>query len=207
MSVDATRPATYPINVRFDRTQRINRFWGIPLLGWFVRWLVLIPHYIVLWIYGLLVVIAMLITWIPVLLLGKFPGWGYSLVGGYYRWMARVTAYMLLMVGPYPPFSTGPGYPVEVDFDRSTRLNRLWGIPLLGIAVRAILLIPHLIALWILSIIAWLISLFAWIPVLLFGRYPGIGYDLVGGYLRWSTRVSCWLLLMAGPYPPFRASE
>lgn len=197
----------YPINVRFDRDQRINRLWGIPLFGWMLRALVLIPHFIVLWLFGFVVTVVTLIDWIPVLFTGRFPGWGYDLLGGYYRWYTRVLAYMLLMVGPYPPFTTRRGYPVEVDFDRSTRLNPLWGVPMFGVAVRALLAIPHLIVLWVLGVIAGLISVFAWIPVLIYGRYPGVGYELVGGYLRWSTRVSCWILLMAGPYPPFRTGE
>ena len=39
------------------------------------------------------------------------------------------------------------------------------------------------------------------------GRYPQIGYDLVGGFFRWYTRVIGWIFLMAGPYPPFRLDD
>lgn len=207
MNAEATSPAAYPINVRFDRDQRVSRLWGIPFLGWFGRWFILIPHYLILAVYGFVVGVAMFVTWIPVLLTGRFPGWGYDLVGGYYRWLARVVAYQLLMVGPYPPFSTRPGYPVEVDVDRTQGLNNLWGLPLAGIAIRAILVVPHAIAVWFVGIAAGFVILFSWIPVLLFGRFPALGYELVGGYLRWTTRVSCWVLLMARPYPPFRLSE
>jgi hypothetical protein len=207
MAFDPAATGSYPISVRFDRDQPINRLWGIPILGFVVRWIVLIPHYIVLAVYGFVVVLLLFVTWIPVLLSGRFPGWGYDLLGGYYRWSTRVTAYQLLMVGPYPPFTTMPGYPVEVDFDRSTTLNNLWGIPLFGILVRALLVIPHVIVLWFASIVVGLIVFFSWIPVLLYGRYPQLGYELVGGYLRWTTRVSGWILLMAGPYPPFRLAE
>lgn len=195
--------AGYPIDIRFDRTQRVSRFWGIPIIGISVRYLILIPHFFVLGVYGILVGIAFLFTWIPVLFTGRYAGWAYGIVGGYLRWYYRVIAYALCMVGPYPPFSTGPGYPVEVDFDRTTRVNRLWGFPLLGVLLRSIFLIPQLVLLWILGIIAGLILAFAWIPVLLFGRFPQIGYDLVGGYMRVSLRAGGWLLLMAGPYPPF----
>ncbi len=198
--------AGYPIDIRFDRTQRVSRFWGIPILGIVIRYLILIPHFVVLGIYGIVVGIALLFSWIPVLLLGRYGNWAYDIVGGYLRWSYRVYAYALCMVGPYPPFSTGPGYPVEVDFDRTTRVNRLWGIPLLGIFIREIALIPQFILLWVVGILTGFIMLFAWIPVLLFGRFPQIGYDIVGGYMRLSLRITGWLLLMAGPYPPFRLS-
>jgi Domain of unknown function (DUF4389) len=200
-------PSGYPIGVRFDRDQSIGRLWAVPIVGWFLRWLVLVPHFIVLFVYGFVVWLAMLVTWIPVLFTGRFPGWGYDLIGGFFRWYLRVTAYLFLMAGPYPPFSTGPGYPVEVDFDRTTRLNNLWGIPLLGIMVRAFAAIPHLIVLYVLGILVYFIVLVAWIPVLINGRYPQFGYDIVGGYFRWAIRVSGWIYLMAGPYPPFRLTE
>jgi hypothetical protein len=46
-----------------------------------------------------------------------------------------------------------------------------------------------------------------WIPVLLNGRFPQLGYDLVGGYLRLSIRLSMWTLLVPVPYPPISTSE
>ena len=197
----------YPIDVRFDRDQHIGRFWAIPIIGWFFRWLVLIPHFILLGLFSIVVFIALLVVWIPVLLTGRFPGWGYSIIGGFYRWYIRVAAYLLLLVGPYPPFSATAPYPVVVDFDPDTRLNNLSGIPLVGIYVRALLAIPHLIVLWLLGIVVYLIVFVAWIPVLVNGRYPQIGYDIVGGFFRWYTRVIGWVFLMAGPYPPFRLDD
>jgi hypothetical protein len=147
------------------------------------------------------------VTWIPVLLTGRFPGWGYSIIGGYYRWYIRVISYQYLMVGPYPPFSPTAPYPVEVDFDPDTRINQLWGIPILGILVRSLLAIPHYFVLAFLGIAVYFVILVAWIAVLVNGRYPQVGYDIVGGFFRWSMRVSGWILLMAGPYPPFRLDD
>ena len=197
----------YPIDVRFDRDQRVGRFWAIPIIGWFFRWLVLIPHFILLGLFSIVVFFAMLVTWISVLLTGRFPGWGYSIIGGFYRWYIRVIAYQYLMVGQYPPFSATAPYPVEVDFDRDTRLNHLWGIPLLGILVRCLLAIPHFFVLAFLGIAVWFVIAVAWIAVLVNGRYPQIGYEIVGGFFRWSMRVTGWILLMAGPYPPFRLDD
>ena len=197
----------YTIDVRFDRDQQIGRFWAIPIIGWFLRWLVLLPHFIVLGLFSIVVFVALLVVWIPVLLTGKFPGWGYSIIGGFYRWYIRVAAYLLLLAGPYPPFSTTAPYPVDVVFDPDTRLNNLWGIPILGIYIRFLLAIPHWIILWLFGIAVYLIVLVAWIPVLVNGRYPQIGYDLVGGFFRWYTRVIGWTFLMAGPYPPFRLDD
>lgn len=201
-------PSGYPINVRFDREQDMNRLWGIPLFGILVRALLAIPHFIILWFYAIAVFLVSLVTWFPVLIRGEYPRWGYDIIGGYMRWSTRVNAYVGLMAAPYPPFTTrAGGYPVEVDLPDMQRLNQLWGIPLLGILVRALLAIPHLIVLWLLGVLVWVLYLVIWFPVLVNGRFPSWGYDLVGGTVRWNTRVSAWITLMAAPYPPFRLDE
>ena len=204
----APREPGYPVNVRYDRDQRLNQLWGIPIFGIVVRALLAIPHFLILWFYAVVVGFLILIVWYPVLTRGEYPRWGYEIIGGYLRWTVRVQAYVGLMAAPYPPFSTQPGnYPVEVDFPETQQLNPLWGIPILGIVARAVLAIPHLIVLWLLGVLVGFLYLILWFPVLVNGRFPSWGYDLVGGTARWATRVSAWVLLMADPYPPFRLDE
>jgi hypothetical protein len=145
-----------------------------------------------------------LVLWIPVLVLGRYPAVGYQLIGGYLRWYVRVAAYLLLMPGGYPPFSLSGDHPTTVEFDESrSRMNRLWGIPVIGVLVRYVLLIPHFMVLGILGMLAGLGSIVVWIPILVLGRYPSWGQTLYGGLLRWQTRVTAYLLMMPVPYPPF----
>ena len=201
-------PDAYPVNVSYDRMARINRFWGIPLVGWFIRWLLLIPHFILLFLVSIWAAILMLFTWIPVLILGRFPGWGYRWIGGLIAWTIRVQAYLGLLTPAYPPFSlSGEDHPVSVRFDEGVRINRLWGIPILGILVRAIILIPHFIVLWLLAVVVWVLWFFTWVPVLLLGRQSDVMYTIVGGQTRWSLRVVAYLLLMVDRYPPFSLGE
>jgi len=42
--------------------------------------------------------------------------------------------------------------------------------------------------------------------VLIYGRQADFMYSIIGGYVRWATRVYAYLLLLSGPYPPFRLS-
>jgi hypothetical protein len=194
------------VDVRFTPEGRIGRYWGIPVIGHAVRALCVIPHVIVLWVVAILVGLSMLVTWIPVLVSGRQAGWVYSLVGGFLRWSIRVQAWGWLLSGTYPPFTgaDADGQHVRVRIDEEQAINRFWGIPLIGIAVRSIILIPHFIVLWILGIASGFLLLFAWIPVLINGRQADLVYSLVGGYVRWQTRVTAYLMLLSGPYPPFR---
>jgi Domain of unknown function (DUF4389) len=201
------RPPVYTMVTVFDETVTMNQLWGIPIIGIWVRGILLIPHAIILAFYGMLVFLLTWVTWIPVLINGQYPAWGYSLVGGFVRWSTRVYAYATLMAAKYPPFSTTGEHDVDVAWDLDQDVPRWAGIPLLGLFARAVLLIPHFVVLWALGIVAGFVNLITWIWVLLYGRYPAWGYLLVGGYLRWLNRIGAYLLLMTGPYPPFRLED
>ncbi|MET0773350.1 MAG: DUF4389 domain-containing protein, partial [Candidatus Limnocylindrales bacterium] len=197
---------SYPVDVRFTPEGRIGRYWGIPIIGHMVRWLSLIPHIFVLMFFAILVAFAALFTWIPVLFLGRQARWAYAILGGFLRWSIRVQTWGQLLSGTYPPFTgaEADGQHVRVRIDEEQRINRFWGIPLLGLFVRCIILIPHFVILWILAIIVGFLLLFAWIPVLIYGRQADVIYSLVGGFVRWQARVGAYLMLLSGTYPPFR---
>ena len=201
-------PDAYPVNVSYDRSAPITRFWGIPILGVGIRYLLLIPHFILLFFVAIVAALMMLVTWIPVLILGRFPGWGYRWIGGYFGWTVRMQAYLQLLTGTYPPFSlSGEEHPVSVRFDEGVRINRLWGIPLVGVLIRGILLIPHYIVLMLISILVGILWLVTWIPVLFLGRQADLIYTIVGGFTRWWFRVLAYQLLMVDRYPPFSLGE
>jgi hypothetical protein len=123
-------------------------------------------------------------------------------------WSTRLSAYLTFMTPTYPPFSlSGDDHPVNVRFDEGVRINRLWGIPLLGILVRSIILIPHFILLWLLGILAAFLWLFTWVAVLILGRQADLIYTVIGGLTRWWFRVVAYLLLMVDRYPPFSLGE
>jgi hypothetical protein len=201
-------PDAYPVNVSYDRAALINRLWGVLWIGQFVRWILLIPHYIVMFLIAIVVAIQLLVTWIPVLILGRFPSWGYRWVGGLMAYYERVTAYAMLMTSTYPPFALETDdYPIMVRYDEGVRINRAWGIPIIGYIVRFIVLIPHFIVLWLLSILVWFLAWVVWIPVLLLGRQADLIYTILGGYYRWSLRVAAYMFLMVDKYPPFSLGE
>jgi hypothetical protein len=86
-----------------DAQRDLNRW--LPL----VKWLLAIPHYIVLaflWLAALLVAIA---AWFAVLFTGRFPRGMFEFIEGVLRWTNRVEAYMLLLATDrYPPFRLSP---------------------------------------------------------------------------------------------------
>ena len=83
-----------------DVEQDLNRW--LPL----VKWLLAIPHYIVLIVLGLVAVVAIVIAWLAILFTGRYPRPLFNYVVGVGRWSLRVQAYAFLLVTDrYPPFS------------------------------------------------------------------------------------------------------
>jgi len=66
---------------------------------------VLIPHGIVLALYGVVASIMMFISWWAILFTGKYPKGMFDFVVKYQRWAMRVGAYMSFMTDVYPPFN------------------------------------------------------------------------------------------------------
>jgi hypothetical protein len=88
----------YP-DVRSD----LNRW--LPL----VKWLLAIPHYIVLFFLGIAAVFAVIVAWFVILFTGRYPRGIFDFVEGVLRWGLRVEAYALLLVTDrYPPFRLTP---------------------------------------------------------------------------------------------------
>lgn len=83
-----------------DVAQDLNRW--LPL----VKWLLAIPHYVVLFFLAIAAVAAVIVAWFTILVTGRYPRGIFDFVEGVLRWGLRVEAYaVLLITDRYPPFS------------------------------------------------------------------------------------------------------
>jgi Domain of unknown function (DUF4389) len=86
-----------------DARQGLNRW--LPL----VKWLLAIPHYIVLFFLWIGAVIAVIVAWFAILFTGRYPRGLFDYVEGVIRWENRVVAYAwILVTDEYPPFRLRP---------------------------------------------------------------------------------------------------
>jgi hypothetical protein len=82
-----------------DAKLELNRW--LPL----VKWLLAIPHYIVLAVLGTAVFVCVIFAWFAILFTGRYPRVLFDFVVGVLRWSLRVTAYaFILNTDSYPPF-------------------------------------------------------------------------------------------------------
>jgi len=83
-----------------DAKNELNRW--LPL----VKWLLAIPHYIILWFLWIAAIVCVVIAWFAILFTGRYPRGLFDFVVGVYRWSLRVAAYaILLTTDRYPPFA------------------------------------------------------------------------------------------------------
>ena len=89
------------LNIEYPNAENdLNRF--LPI----IKWLLAIPHYIVLTILGILAFVVTILAWLLILILGRYPQGMFEFVVGVLRWEYRVGAYaFLLTTDRYPPFS------------------------------------------------------------------------------------------------------
>src|SRR5690606_6425186 len=69
------------------------------------RWLLVIPHLIVLWFLGVAWGLTTAVAWVVILFTGRYPESLYGFALGVFAWDIRVEAYMLLLRDEYPPFT------------------------------------------------------------------------------------------------------
>jgi Domain of unknown function (DUF4389) len=81
----------------------LNRW--LPL----VKWLLAIPHYVVLFFLDIAAFVVVIVVWFAILFTGRYPRGMFDFVEGVIRWNIRVTGYALTLVtDQYPPFRLAP---------------------------------------------------------------------------------------------------
>jgi hypothetical protein len=189
----------YPATLEVDRADRIANWRPI------VQWLLAIPHFVILYVLGIVAEVVAIISWFAILITGRLPEGLATLQCLYLRYNNRVISYAAFMREEYPPFAfetvaPDPGTypPVRTGFaPELENRNRL------TVAFRIILVIPHLIVLAVLGLVAFVAGVIAFFAVLFTGQWPEGLRTFVVGVMRWSTRVNAYLYLLTDEYPPF----
>ena len=104
--MDDHYPATddhQSVHLDYHYPEHLNRW--LPL----IKWLLAIPHYIVLFLLNLASFVVVIVAWFAILITGRYPQGMFGFVEGVIRWVVRVTAYTLTLVTDhYPPFRLAP---------------------------------------------------------------------------------------------------
>jgi hypothetical protein len=211
------QPESYPVRVRGDLDPALSRW------QWLVKWILAIPHYIVLFFLHIGVLVVTVIAFFAILITGKYPRALFDFRLGVLRWRWRVSFYALTALGTdkYPPFSlrSKDEYPADLEVDYPERLSRglvlikWWLLPIPHYVILAVFFTagmhvlfvnPNLSVAYLLPSLLVILLVIALVGLLFTGRYPKGLYDFVLGINRWAIRVVAYTTLMRDEYPPFR---
>jgi hypothetical protein len=191
---------------------------------WLVKWLLAIPHYVILVFLWFAFTITTVIAGVAILFTAHYPRSLFTFNVGVLRWSWRVGfyAYSALGTDRYPPFTLRrTDYPADFDIAYPDRLSR--GLVLVKWWLLAI---PHYVLLAAIggSALFWQSSwntgtrytglplvtalvLIAGFALLFTARYPTGIFNLVVGINRWIFRVMTYAALFRDEYPPFRLDQ
>jgi len=215
-------PASIPVGVSDAYPVRLDGHVdpAISRWMWLVKWVLVIPHAIVLVFLWLAAFVMTVIAGFAILFTGRYPRSIFDFNVAVMRWTWRVAFYAMsaFATDQYPPFTlhVAPDYPAQFAVDYPDHLSR--GLVLVKWWLLAI---PQLIIVGIFAGgwgIGWtgsaraaggggLIAILAFVAgvILLFrGRYPQQLFDFIMGLNRWCYRVLAYVFLMRDEYPPFR---
>jgi len=213
----------YPVRLEGELDPGVGRWL------WLVKWLLAIPHYIVLVFLWLTLFVLTVIAFFAILFTGRYPRAIFDFNLGVLRWTWRVAFYSYGALGTdrYPPFTLDdvPDYPARLHVAYPERLSRglvlvkwwLLAIPhyivvgfLLGSGGYAASRAADYDRVWGAGFDTGLIGVlvfFAGVALLFTSRYPRGMFDFVLGLDRWVARVAAYVLLMRDEYPPFRLDQ
>jgi len=200
-----TTTLPYPLQLTGELSPQLSR--GL----WLVKWLLLIPHFIVLLFLWIGFALVSLVAFFAILFTGRYPRSLFDFNVGVLRWTWRVGfySYGALATDEYPPFTLkdAPEYPARLEVAYPDSLSR--GLVLVKWWLLAL---PHYLVIAVFVGGAWagagidqlygggglvgLLVLFAGVMLLFTSRYPKSLYDFVLGMNRWVFRVAAYAGLM-----------
>ena len=198
---------SYPVSITGELTEPPGRGW------WLLKWLLAMPHYIILFFLWIAFVVVTIIAFFAILFTAKYPRGLFDFNVGVMRWTWRVGFYSYQALGTdlYPPFTLqAGGYPADLEVAYPERLSR--GLVLVKwwlLAIPQYIVVSAFQGGWgpRSGGLVFILAIFAGVALLFTRRYPKDIFAFVVGMNRWSYRVTAYAALMTDRYPPFRLGD
>jgi 2-(1,2-epoxy-1,2-dihydrophenyl)acetyl-CoA isomerase len=161
-----------------------------------LRWLLALPHLLVLPAWLFIAVPVGIVNWFITLARGRPSAGVHAWTSRLIRYQVHVNAYVYLVADPYPSFRGWPGrYPVDLAIGPPTEQARLKTL------FRIVLVIPAYVFAYVLSYVVSIVGFLGLFYALATGRYPRGFRDLSTYGLRFQAQTFGYLFLLTDKYP------
>jgi len=189
----------YP-EIKISLNKNPSRFYAIPLIGFFIKLLMVIPVGIEVYLVGIAVWVFSIINSFGIFFTGKYSKTAYNLNLGLIRLSTNVSFFLFGLTDKYPGFALDTtNYDLDVEFNKTP--SRLLATPILGMIIRGFLLIPYFIYRQVVQTAFFLAIIVSWIPVLFNGKYPATTHEITRDSVRIDQAVSVYFLGLSDSYP------
>ena len=190
-------PGGYPVDVDAQLLPEYSRF--MPL----IKWLILLPHYIVLFFLGIGAMVVAFIAFFATLFTAKYPEGMWNYMVGVHRWALRVMAYNFLITDNYPPFTLQETDEdtIQLVAEYPERVSR-WRPFFAGL-----ICIPYAIVASLIYMVASICSFFAFFTILFTKKIPAGLFNVIRNGFTWNLRAGFYSYWMSTEYPPFEWDE
>jgi 2-(1,2-epoxy-1,2-dihydrophenyl)acetyl-CoA isomerase len=191
-------PAVWPHPIRLSVADDLKR-WRLTVAA---RWLLALPHLLVVGLWTYLLVPVWLVNWVIALVRGRPAAGLTAWASRFVRLQTHVYAYVYLVSDRYPSFRGWAGtYPVDLAIDPPGPQPR-WKTLL-----RILLVIPAYVLTTVLQYVLIIVAFLGGIYALFMGRYPKGYRDLSAYALRYSAQTWGYLLLLTDRYPTLASGD
>jgi 2-(1,2-epoxy-1,2-dihydrophenyl)acetyl-CoA isomerase len=164
------------------------------------RWLLGLPHLLVLDLWLALAVLVGIVNWAITLVRGTSPPGVHEWMARLVRYQAHVYAYLYFIAEPYPPFRGWRGtYPVDLEIAPPAPQARLKTL------LRIVLVLPAYVLATVFTYVLYVVAFLGALYALATGRYPRGCRDLGAYCLRYQAQMFGYLFLLTDRYPSLAA--
>jgi hypothetical protein len=192
-------PASYPVveevmehPVRLTREDDLRR----SRLTVFFRLLLALPHFIWLFLWGIVALFAGLVNGVAALISGRSPNGLHNFLASYIRYQAHVYAYVFLVANPFPGFLGQPrSYPLDIEIAPPAEQNRWVTLFRIFLALPAFLISAGF------GLVLIVVGLLGWFTSLARARMPH-GMTSLGAYaIRYDAQMYAYFYVLTDRYP------
>jgi Domain of unknown function (DUF4389) len=179
--------------IRFDADYAVDR----NRLTVFFRWIVAIPWFIWIAIYGIVAFLAAVGAWFALMFTKRYPQSLYDFIAGYVEVSTQVGGWAMLLTDEWPPFTPEDrAYPIRVEVaPQQVEYRRAQTF------FKYLLAFPQQLILYGLGYLWMAASFVSWWRILFTGKQSATMHDAMRMSLAYSTRAGAFLLLLTEIHP------